>query len=58
MVVSESSSKTHVGQTSEEKNDVKGNGVAVENQAGGGNTQDAKNKKGKRKNKKTKVFVT
>ncbi|KAJ0546944.1 putative TPR and ankyrin repeat-containing protein [Helianthus annuus] len=54
MVVSESSSKTHVGQTSEEKNDVKGKGVAVENQTGGGNTQDGKNKKGKGKNKNKK----
>ncbi|KAI7748574.1 hypothetical protein M8C21_000113, partial [Ambrosia artemisiifolia] len=50
MVVSEeSSSKTDVGQTSEEKNQVKGTGVVVENQTAGGNT-----KKGKGKNKKNK----
>ncbi|KAI3817062.1 hypothetical protein L1987_10849 [Smallanthus sonchifolius] len=57
MLVAESSSTTEVEQTSE-KSHVKGTGdgsLVVDNQSGGVNTRDAKNKKGKgKKNKKNK----
>ncbi|KAJ0765114.1 putative TPR and ankyrin repeat-containing protein [Helianthus annuus] len=58
MAVLESSSASEVGQTSGEKNHVKGtcdDSPVVENQSGGVNTQDARNKKGKgKKNRKNK----
>ncbi|KAJ0538911.1 hypothetical protein HanHA300_Chr08g0280351 [Helianthus annuus] len=58
MAVLESSSTSEVGQTSGEKNHVKGtcdDSPVVENQSGGVNTQDARNKKGKgKKNRKNK----
>ncbi|KAI7758200.1 hypothetical protein M8C21_027665 [Ambrosia artemisiifolia] len=55
MVLSEeSSSKTDVGQASEENNPVKGTGVAVENQTTGGNPKKGKAKYKKSKGKKGK----